>query len=90
MSKQKLTPWFKGNVKPVHVGLYQVKRNNGVGNIYPSETELLWTGVSWVHTYHSSNGLFINSNAHVGPRCKWRGLTEAPSISPIPTNQPEE
>lgn len=38
MKKPKLTPWFPADVKPVHVGVYEVRGSNHMW---------LWNGSLW-------------------------------------------
>lgn len=42
-----LTPWFPGNIKPIHTGVYQ--RNYGKSQIKELEdiTYCLWDGENW-------------------------------------------
>lgn len=73
----KRTPWFSASINPTRPGEYEVVRTH-VDEAYPKKTRLKWTGRGWVHTKHSSNGLFEDSTAAMIGRegDKWRGLAE--------------
>lgn len=45
--KQKLTPWFPPEVKPVRPGVYQTQDKDLPGDTYYN----LWDGVSWFYGF---------------------------------------
>lgn len=72
MLKQKLTPWFPADVKPVRVGLYQREYDINSFTLIPD----LWDGTNWIL-------LGINGN-HLGEAIAarpWRGLASDPKAS---------
>lgn len=71
MSKPKLTGWYPGEVKPVHVGMYQSKS-------YCGEPQWRYWGGNrwgwgyenkrWAHAWRNQDGATQDN--------EWRGLTE--------------
>jgi hypothetical protein len=74
---KRLTPWFPANVKPVHVGRYEVIRKD-VSASYPQRTKLLWDGADWRHTSTSGDPRYEGGHADMSGKNKWRGLASAP------------
>lgn len=75
--KQKLTPWFPPEIKPVHIGVYQRKGLNG--EVYFNR----WNGRFWLQGWNVKCGnSFIEANKSQSqsflPDRKWRGLAEQP------------
>lgn len=78
-----LTPWFPGDVKPVHIGVYQ-RDFGGVGNLKYA----YWDGEYWrwsepTPDHAAEWGTFPGrgyghgkSPVQFGPTIRWRGLTE--------------
>jgi hypothetical protein len=72
MRKPKLTPWFPGDVKPVHEGVYLVEVQ---GHLRFSK----WTGSNW--NYLSSDkdvAACATSISGYTQARKWRGLAQEP------------
>lgn len=76
MSKQKLTPWFNMNIKPVHIGVYETcfvddePDNDWMQYSY-------WNGKHWCNQWGSIE--LANANKHMGIQNKiWRGLAVKP------------
>lgn len=74
----KLTPWFQKNVKPVHVGVYEVDRThaNKISAWYAywnGEKFMFRSSVSPYDAYNNSNFPSI-----IGDYTTWRGLAEKP------------
>ena len=72
----KLTPWFPADVKPVHVGVYEIYENKRSER----RTFKHWNGRFWGF---ASRTIMDAQNADaLGPsiiqKCKWRGLAEPP------------
>lgn len=65
-----LTPWFPGDVKPVHVGMYE--RDFGWGHAYS-----YWNGEFWGQ-YCRTVSVAYASRGKVSfhQQVPWRGLTE--------------
>jgi hypothetical protein len=67
----KLTPWFPANVKPVRVGVYQVR-----------DTDTLpwyrrWDGAHW-HIGAESVRIAAATSMPIDSQLPWRGLAEEP------------
>lgn len=74
MSK-KLTPWFPGSVKPVHVGSYEVRLWDKWCNEYASTGTYQWNGKYW-SAYGERTAGMDRPGWH--PKDQWRGLAEQP------------
>jgi hypothetical protein len=77
MSKAKLTDWFPADVKPVHVGVYEVLYENGCfGSRYR-----YWNGVRFCYQCMNSQKAFQKRNNHTGLDAfvSWRGIAEKPN-----------
>jgi hypothetical protein len=62
----KLTPWFPGDVKPAHHGLYEREYS-------PSEIYLqLWTGNAWHFASFPATSCMVQD-------APWRGLASDPN-----------
>lgn len=75
MSK-KLTPWFPGSVKPVHVGIYMLM--DGLGERIGYQH---WNGSWWSCWTPSIEDAAIAKFTSAHAECqnyKWRGLAEQP------------
>lgn len=75
MSKQKLTPWFPGHVKPVRPGVYQVDGNFGMG-------WKNWDGSHWLAFHYTSVYAVAESSISVTQDMPWRGLASDPKKGP--------
>lgn len=74
MAKPKLTEWFSGIVKPVHVGVYQ--RDYG-GHGHPNHVFYgYWDGKYWGSGELSPDT--ASANKCGVSRAPWRGLAEQP------------
>ena len=77
--KAKVTGWFPPHIKPVHVGVYQVKFNNGP-RAY--EGYAFWCG-GWGSLSTTRDGaerFFISIGTDGAHQNKtWRGLAEDPT-----------
>ena len=76
MSKQKLTQWFPADVKPVHVGVYEVLYQNGkYGKRYR-----YWDGKKFCYQSFDSQHAFDKrySSTRLPKYVEWRGLSEQP------------
>lgn len=73
-SKLKLTPWFSGDVKPAHVGVYE--RSDARGVTWYSG----WNGAWWGAFDGSIEraGLWMNGPRSLHQDWRWRGLAEQP------------
>lgn len=71
MSKPKLTPWFCGEVKPVHVGMYERKYPKGFDK---GDARDFWNGGKWFYGWNGSPTLDVAINQFRS----WRGLAEQP------------
>jgi hypothetical protein len=67
MSKQKLTPWFPPEVKPVRNGWYHTDHLE-LGPDYPAMDNRWWNGKKWLSA--PGGWVVAYQNRH------WRGLTE--------------
>ena len=70
--KQELTEWFPADVKPVHVGRYQVSNpwiDDWFGEFEESEQEWFWDGSKWVDRH---------GRPSYRQDRKWRGLRSKP------------
>lgn len=79
MSKDKLTPWFPGEVKPVRQGVYQQKSGFGDSIGYQ-----FWDGRQWCGWCKTPDGAENDRGAadirHQNDR--WRGLAQDPKDKP--------
>ena len=74
MSKEKLTPWFPGNVKPARAGVYETKL--GLFGGYSR-----WTGKFRTDTEQTKKD--ANRCSLRGAQAKqWRGLATPPKAKP--------
>ena len=75
--KPKLTTWFPYRVKPIHVGVYEVKYlllgSIDYGYAY-------WTGKEWTNAWNSVQRAYRNRTWISGAiqEKSWRGLAEDP------------
>jgi hypothetical protein len=76
--KQKLTPWFPADVKPVHVGLYETDCYNTCQKSYQ-----FWNGEYWgLQCFEEDIKPFFPERAKNKSRYQyvcWRGLAEKPN-----------
>lgn len=71
MGVLKLTPWFPGDVKPVHVGVYETDR---IGRFQ------YWNGKSWGYYMPSAEAAErVKASFSARQQPEWRGLSEKPS-----------
>jgi hypothetical protein len=72
----KTTPWFDGEIKPVRVGVYQRKWDDG------SIGYAKWHGEHWGPSYDVTNPLAVQQADRSGfgfqTLMPWRGLAEEP------------
>lgn len=71
---RELTEWFPADVKPVHIGYYEVKRGGGICPSFGIH-QLRWTGSEWQYACDlgfSHKGGFARMDSASGD--KWRGL----------------
>jgi hypothetical protein len=66
MSEQELTPWFPADIKPVHVGWYNVGVHC-LGFFHESGSNWWWDGESWLAYPHAGKPSIRQDR-------KWRGL----------------
>jgi hypothetical protein len=73
MDEKDLTPWFPGDVKPAHPGVYQ--RHYPSGDTWYAR----WDGKKW-HTFWGSVALAARDSCSVSgfQRLPWRGLAHPP------------
>ena len=73
----KLTPWFPAEVKPVHVGVYEIYEHRR----HERPTFKHWNGSFWGFA-SASIGQAQSADTHLGPslvqKCNWRGLAAPP------------
>jgi hypothetical protein len=77
MAKQNLTKWFPPNVKPVHVGVYEVD----MSQINPKFDAVFqhWNGAFFGHASTTAAAAFSWRNEiSVEQEFHWRGLAEKP------------
>lgn len=75
MSK-KLTPWFKGDAKPKHIGVYEVDDKDGIsGNWFA-----YWDGAKFCYRSTTPEDAYRERcfSTDCKPLVKWRGLAEKP------------
>lgn len=71
MSKHKLTPWFPGYLKPVHVGVYE--RNYGE-KLNPDLVYSKWDGHQWM-AYGDDVDFADKQTCPTLHQCEeWRGI----------------
>jgi hypothetical protein len=71
-----LTKWFPTDVKPVHIGVYEIKFH-----LYEDQWDqgyAYWNGKEWSNNRHTVKWAYINRDHIEGAiqEKKWRGLTE--------------
>lgn len=71
MTKQKLTPWFPADVKPVHVGVYE--RNYG-SKKNPDLVYCKWDGKKWMVCSSNINGANKQTCHTLLQSEEWRGI----------------
>lgn len=71
MGVLKKTDWFPGDVKPVHVGMYERQYPDGFDK---SDARDFWNGKKWCYGYHGLPTLAVAVNQSR----PWRGLAEKP------------
>jgi hypothetical protein len=71
MSKNKLTPWFPGDVKPARPGVYETDAETDSYLCYQ-----LWTGNHWGWCSANSGFVLPYESRYQSPR--WRGLAKEP------------
>lgn len=76
MKEDQLTPWFPAEVKPVHVGVYEVRRFYWDGGVM-DDVRLRWNGNGWVYA-HEHHGARSGDYASVWLCDTWRGLRSKP------------
>ena len=65
----KLTPWFPGDVKPVHVGVYERRLKFRAG-VYYSQ----WDGEKWLRLHWTVEGAAHQILDSVYQNLPWRGV----------------
>lgn len=73
----KMTPWFKGEVKPVRTGVYQ-RYNPAYGELLWAlwdNKRQLWMMGEFVYAYSPYNRASQSSLASANQDWKWRGVT---------------
>ena len=72
--KQKMTPWFDGDVRPVHVGMYLRKYLDAV-------LFCRWNGRQWFLGYDGKNFDWAQKTKYTSHyQClPWRGLSKEPT-----------
>lgn len=80
MSKEKLTPWFPGNVKPVRKGVYERDWLDGGPQWFS-----YWDGKNWCFGDETAEGAkyaanMLHTSAHTN--FPWRGLAQDPKAKP--------
>ena len=74
----KLTSWFPANVKPVHIGVYEIAYH-----LFEDEWSngfSYWNGKKWANSCCSIRSAYENRTWFEGAiqEKKWRGLAEQP------------
>lgn len=80
MRKDKLTPWFPGNVKPARKGVYQRDWLDG-GPLWFS----YWNGKTWNSGDDTTEGAACPVNKYWKSnhqKLPWRGLAQDPKAKP--------
>jgi hypothetical protein len=70
----KLTPWYPGHIKPVHIGVYQQK--DGFGKVVGYQ---YWNGQRWGLWGSTIESALFQYEVSAGDRWQndsWRGLTK--------------
>ena len=65
----KLTPWFPGDVKPVHIGVYERRLKFRPG-VYYSQ----WDGEKWYYLRDTVDKAAIQSVYSAHQNLPWRGV----------------
>lgn len=85
MSKKqpKLTPWFPADVRPAHVGFYQVDWSSEVGRKATQATQwfALWDGSRWSWMDVDQEGAtryYERGHYHLAGTLAWRGVAQKP------------
>jgi hypothetical protein len=82
-----VTPWFPGEVNPVHIGLYQVVVGDSLAlTLFPRGNFLHWDGLAW--RAPARNLIIQMGNPYVlevplGAIIRWRGLAKDPNEAVI-------
>lgn len=82
--EQKLTQWFPSEVKPVHIGVYEVSRQNSHGRAFSRWDGEIWYFTHWTLLTPGGASEVINNAANEKLRFsknllfRWRGLAEPP------------
>jgi hypothetical protein len=67
----KMTKWFPGNVKPVHVGVYETASNDA------GQWFQYWHGTHWGYSAHTPEFAYERRDLWSYHQSdSWRGLTE--------------
>lgn len=74
MSKDKLTPWFPGDVKPTRKGVYEVSEDNNRWYSYWNGKTWGWISM-WPDIAYDRRNNFKFSPKQMGD---WRGLAQDP------------
>ena len=70
----KMTPWFPPKIKPVRVGVYQIRFNF---NTYIKDPMYAtWNGKRWSNFSHREDGHWLNIYSGAEQKKIWRGFTE--------------
>lgn len=78
MSKPKLTPWFPGHIKPVHVGVYPTRLlANDEGRVI-DDGFAHWDGKFWGSNYDTPEEAAEAAQPPGYQNKPWRGLAEQP------------
>lgn len=75
-TRQKLTPWIDGHIKPVRKGVYQ--RNYGAIDDLPDTPFSRWDGKQWFGADDTVNEAFFNDFVSRSQYLPWRGLASNP------------
>lgn len=76
MSKEKLTPWFDVEVKPIHTGVYETYFNTDSPDPnFPGYS--YWNGTFWGNQWSTKS--MAEKSKGLGDQDKlWRGLAQKP------------
>ena len=78
MDNKKLTPWFPGHVKPVHVGVYQT-----CGMTSDTKRFQYWRGEGWGFCSYTAKEAdeAYSLGLSGSQKPQWRGLAKKPSTT---------
>jgi len=71
---RKRTPWFSGDQKPVHIGIYE----RGIDGTPFPHPFYVWDGQEWVGMGGTTPQTVVGRNPSIWQSIAWRGLADNP------------